>query len=75
LNLSRHWGHTETEVGEALQVLQRLEGGQLVRVRQMQADRTFRAPIAADHERAKREYGLWLPRATASEAIVDEVGF
>jgi uncharacterized protein with LGFP repeats len=28
----------------------------------------------ADYERAKREYGLWLPQATASEVSVDEIG-
>lgn len=72
--LSRHWGHTEVDVDEALRVLQHLEDRQLVHARQMESDGAFRPPVAADYERAKREYGLWLPQATASEVAVDEVG-
>lgn len=72
--LSRHWDHPEVDVGEALRVLQHLEDRQLVRARQMEPDGAFRAPVAADYERAKREYGLWLPQATASEVAVDEIG-
>lgn len=71
--LSRHWGHTATGVDEALEVLQRLEDHQLVHPRQMEPG-GFRAPIAADYERAKREYSQWLPQATASEVAADEVG-
>jgi hypothetical protein len=72
--LSRHWGHPELDVDEALRVLQDLEDRQLVGARQMKPDGAFRPPVASDYEKAKREYGLWLPQATASEVSVDEIG-
>ena len=72
--LSRHWGHSKVDVEEALRVLQHLEERQLVHARQMESDGAFRSPVAADYERANREYGLWLPQATASEVAVDEIG-
>ena len=72
--LSRLWSHTDVGVDEALGVLRQLEGRQLVLARQMEPDGAFRSPVAADYERAKREYGLWLPRAAASEVAVDEIG-
>lgn len=72
--LFRHWGHRGIDVNEALEVLQHLEDRQLVRAMQMQPDGAFRPAVVADYERAKREYGLWLPEATASEVSVDEVG-
>ena len=72
--LRRHWGHTEVEVDEALEILQQLEDRRLVQARQMEPDGTFRAPVAADYERSRREYCQWLPQASASEVAVDEVG-
>jgi hypothetical protein len=72
--LRRHWVHTEVDVDEVLDVLQRLEDLQLVHARQMDRDGTFRELIATDYERASREYCQWLPQATASEVSVDEIG-
>ncbi len=73
-DLSRHLGHAETDVDGAFDALRRLEDGQLVHSRQMEPDGAFRVPIAADYERARREYNLWLPQATAREVAIDEVG-
>lgn len=72
--LCRHWGHTDVDVNEALRILRQMEERGLVHARQMMPDGTFRVPVAADHERAAREYRLWLPRAAASEVAVDEIG-
>lgn len=72
--LRRHWGHTEVDVSEALDVVQELEGRRLVRARQMDPDGTFREASTADYEKARREYCLWLKQATASQVAFDEVG-
>ena len=72
--LLRRGGYPELEVNGAFRVLQHLEDLQLVRAKQMKSDGSFCAPDGADYERAKLEYGLWLPQATASEIPVDEIG-
>ena len=72
--LSHHGGHPNVDVNELFRVLQHLADYEFVRARQMEPSGAFRAPVAADFERAKKEYGLWLPQATASEVAIDEIG-
>jgi hypothetical protein len=74
LGLRRYWGHTDIEVDEVLRVLRELEDRRLILASQMEPDGMFRAAVAMDHQRAAREYTAWLPRATASEAAIDETG-
>ena len=72
--LRRHWGHRTADVDDVLEVLNRLNDDGLVESRQMEPDGTLRVPNAADLTRARLEYSLLLPVATAAEVSVDEVG-
>jgi len=67
-------GYSDVGVTDVFVQLQQMERDSLVRAMQMEPDGAFRTPIAADYERAKRQYVQMLPQATASEVSVDEVG-
>lgn len=65
---------SEKSIGALLNLLERMQENDLIRLRQMNPDGSFRAVTGPDRERWLRGYETWIPLATTAEAACDEIG-